>query len=306
MKDSKIKVGVLRGGSDKHYLSSIFRGGDIISHFFDNLSEKYKIIDILIDKSGDWYINGLPIKPMDLVYKVDVLWNNSQHPEVSAILNRLSISNVDNGSFSKILEKNKNILNKHMKDIGIKMPKSIILPLYQEDFDGPRERYSIKKAKEILEKFSSPWIVKSYTPDLNEGIHLAKTFPELVDAIEDGVKHQKSILVEEFILGKVTSIHSVTGFRGEDIYIFPSEDIKNNEKEKIFTLIKDMHRHLGIKYYLKSDFVFHPKRGLFLTDINLSPDLRKGSHFEQACEFVGAKMHHITEHILEKALDKGI
>ena len=46
------------------------------------------------------------------------------------------------------LENSKEMLKEHMERIGVDMPKHIVLPVYQQDFDGPRERYAIKKAKE--------------------------------------------------------------------------------------------------------------------------------------------------------------
>jgi len=317
----KIKVGIIRGGTGGNYASSLKKGGNIISHINENLSDKYKTVDIFIDKNGNWHANGLPIIPADLVRKVDIVWDTSEHPSAFIALNNFSIPNLGRGHFLKVLENNNDMLRKHMKEIGVQMPRSMVLPLYQKDFDGLRERYVIKKAKEIFEKFSSPWVVKSFTPDSNMGIHLVKTFPELVDAIEDGVKHEKSILVEEFIDGKVASIHSVSSFRGQDIYIFPLKDISIEEKvptpkgvgiltesvgKKINDIIKNLHKHLAVEYYLKSNFIFHPRRGFFLTDIDFLPDLRDGSHFEESCEFVGAKMHHVVEHILEKALNKKI
>jgi len=310
----KVRVGVLRGGTGKYYASSLEKGGEIISHIFKNLSHKYKLVDLLIDKKGNWYVNGIPISPADLTHKVNVVWNTVSN--ISSILQNFSIPHTSNNVFSSTLENSREMLLKHVKSIGIQMPRSIILPLYQKDFyaspteqsfgRGPREKYAIKKAKEVFEKFSSPWIVKTFTPDSNMGIHLAKTFGELVDSIEDGAMHEKSILVEEFISGKVASIHSLTQFRGEDIYVFPPENFTNHEKEKVIILIKDLHRHLGISHYLKSDFVFHPKRGFFLTGIDSSPDLKIGSHFYHSCEFVGVKMHHIIEHILDRALEKKI
>jgi len=295
------RVGILRGGTGERHTSSVKKGGEIISHIFENLSDKYKIVDILIDKEGVWHLNGIPIKPADLVRKVDVVWNTSEDPSFSVVLDSFFIPNIGNKYFSKVLENNNDMLRKHIKDIGVQMPQSIVLPLYQEDFDGPRERYAIKKAKEVFERFSSPWVIKSFTPDSNMGIHLAKTFGELSEAIEDGVNHGKSILVEEFIVGKPSTVHSISGFRGEDIYVLPSQNFSTSEKEKIINFARNLHKHLATEHYLKSDFVLHPQRGFFLTGIDSSPDLRKGSHFEQSCEFVGAKMYHVLEHILNRA-----
>jgi D-alanine-D-alanine ligase-like ATP-grasp enzyme len=304
------RVGIIRGGEGEHYMSSLLRGGDLISYVLHDLSDKYKIIDILIDKKGVWHAGGVPISPADLIRKIDVVWNMSRHPNISVILDDLAIPNIDASLFSKALLNNNEMLRTHIKSIGLQMPRSIVFPLYQEDFDGPKEKYAILKAKEVLHKFSAPWIVKSFTPDSNMGIHLAKTFGELVDAIEDGVIHKKSILVEEFISGKIVSIHSLSQYRGENIYVFPLDNSFNVfspiEKEKLTNLTKDLYQHINAKHYLKSDFVFHPRNGIFLTGIDLLPDFRKGSHFEKSCESVGAKMRHIFEHISGIALNKKV
>ena len=76
VRDEKLKrVGVLRGGEGKHYTSSLQKGGEIISHIFESLSDKYKVFDILIDKDNKWHLNGVPIVPADLLHRVDVVWN---------------------------------------------------------------------------------------------------------------------------------------------------------------------------------------------------------------------------------------
>lgn len=312
----KKRVGVIRGGAGEHYFSSLKKGGDILSHIFENLNHKYIVTDILIDKDHIWHVNGVPILPSNLLNKIDVAWN-AGHPSFSNILNSLSIPTIGNSSFSHTLANSHSMLREHMKKIGLPMSRHMVIPLYQKDFDGPREKYAIKKAKEVFEKFGSPWIVKSYTPEANMAIHLAKTFNELVGAIEDGVRHEKSILVEEFIEGKVASVHSVVGFRtgdlpaqAGDIYTFPivnsfpnfSGVLSQTEKDKLNTLVKDIHQHLGIKHYLKSDFIINPRGKVYLLDLELTPNLKPNSHFSQACESVNAKMHEVVEHILERAL----
>jgi D-alanine-D-alanine ligase-like ATP-grasp enzyme len=300
----KKRVGIVRGGNGEDYASSLRKGGEIIAHVNEHLADKYKVLDILIDKEGIWHINGMPLVPADLIHKVDIVWNTAQ-PEISVSLNNLSIPNAGNSSFSSALHNSKDMLREHIKNIGLSIPRSVILPVYQSDFDGPRERYAIKKAKEVFEKFSSPWIVKSFTPDASMGIHVAKTFDELAGAIEDGVKHGKSILVEEFIAGKVASIHSVPNFRNEDIYTFPFGNTFGNfsyaEKERLVALAKELHSHLGAAHYLKSDFVLSPRNKVYLLSIDLNPDLRLNSHFSQVCESVGATMYNVVEHIIEQA-----
>jgi len=289
---AKKRIGILRGGAENHYASSLKKGGEIILYISENLSDKYKPVDILIDKDYIWHLNGLPINPSDLVNKVDVVWNTS-HPSFSNILDTLAIPNIGVSSFLQALENDKNILREHVKNINLLMPRFIISP---------------KSAREVLEKFPSPWIVKNY----NE-IKLVKTFDELFKAINDN----DNLIVEEFIAGKVASVHSVPKFRGQDIYTFPLGNTFGNpprlnglveagfsleEKEKLTKLTKILHNHIGAEHYLKSDFILTPKGKIYLLQIESTPDLKPDSHFSQVCESVGAKTHHVIEHILEQAL----
>jgi D-alanine-D-alanine ligase-like ATP-grasp enzyme len=294
-------VGIIRGGRGKNYETSLIRGGDIIAFLNENLPHKYKPVDILIDKEGVWHVNGLPVLPADLKHKVNIVWNTA-HPEHALDLDNLAIPNVGESMFSSAITNSKEMLREHMKKIGVKMPRTIILPQYQEDFDGPKEEYSSKKAREIHSKFSAPWIVRSLNPDKTMGIHVAKTFPELIGSIEDGVNHNQSLVVEEFVDGIATSIHSVPDFRGTDIYIFPPKNLAGEKKEKLMGLVRDLHHHLNVKHYLKSDFIIHPRMGTYLTNVEFSPNLAPGSHFHDSCESVGAKAHHVLEHLLERAL----
>ena len=302
---TKKRIGILRGGTGEHYTKSLQKGGEIISYITDNLGNKFQVFDIFVDKDHVWHFKGIPVSPSDLVNKVDVVWNTS-HPSFSNILNSLSIPNIGTGFFSSALENSREMLKEHISKIGIIMPRHIVLPVYKEDIDGPIELYAVQKAKEIHGKFPAPWIVKSFAPNSNMAIHLAKTFPELVSAIEDGVKNGTSILIEEFITGKVASVHSVPGFRGEDIYTFPLGNsfgiFSGEEKEKLASLVKDLHKHIDAKHYLKSDFVVSPRGRVFLLQIETSPDLKTNSHFSQVCEMVGAEMHHVVEHILNSAI----
>jgi D-alanine-D-alanine ligase-like ATP-grasp enzyme len=297
----KKRIGILRGGNGEHYENSLKKGGDFLSHILENFKDKYKPIDIFIDKNDIWHVNSLPIKPTDLIHKVDLVWNLS-HPKYGQIIKNLSIPHIGSDHFFSTLEQSRKILEEHMKKIGVKMPRHLILPIYQKDFDGPIERYAIKKAKEVHEKFSSPWIVKSLTADSNIGVHVAETFPELVNAIQDVLQHGVSILVEEFIAGKIAFVHQLAGFRGEDFYTFPFGKYSKEEKEKLNNASEEIYKNFDNLVYLKSNFVLHPKRGIFLTSLEFHPDLEKNSHLNNICESVGAKMHHIVEHLIESSL----
>ncbi len=295
---------MLRGGTEGDYHASLREGGEVISHIFENLSDRWKVLDIFVDRGGVWHLSGIKAEPADLVNNIDVVWNTAE-PRFGNILQNLSIPTINISSFSSLLRENHEMLREHIEELGLQMPKKIVLPSYQEDFDGEAHLYAAKKAKEIWQKFPAPWIVKSFTEDntmAKDYRHAAKTFPDLVDAILDGVHHNKSILVEELISGADVSGHSVAGFRDQGVYVFPFEGVNREHKRKLEDVLRDLHHHLGATHYLHSDFTIHPEKGIFITDVSFSPDLKQGSHFHQVCESIGAKMHHVIEHMLEKSL----
>jgi D-alanine-D-alanine ligase-like ATP-grasp enzyme len=300
----KKRVGILRGGHKEHYEKSLQKGGEIILHIHENLSDKWKTIDILVDGNGIWHAEGIPIKPAELINKVDIVWNTS-HPNFSVILKSFDIPVVGVDSFSFLLSQNRSILQENMKEIGIKMPRHFVIPAYQEDIDGSRDRFILKKAKEVHEKFSPSWVIKSLTNDPYIGIHIAKTYPELIDAIEDIVNHGKSILVEELIHGKEISNHTISGFRGQEIYSTPVlEKVSPVEKENLNKISKDIHKHFNIQNYLNSVFILHPKRGVFLKSIEFLPDLKEDSHFHKSSLYIGSSTKQMIDHILENVLLK--
>jgi len=320
--NTKKRVGIIRGGEGEYYDFSLQKGGEIISHIFENLSDKYKPVDILIDREGVWHMGGVPINPGDLVPRVnlgvDLVWNTADS-SLSNILKDFSIPHVGVSAFSHALQNSKTILKEHVKKIGVFMPRSIIIPMYQEDFDGPRERYAIKKAKKIFERLGPPWLVRHFPGDsASEEIRKANTFGELAQAIEDlstetdEVQKGKSILVEEFISEKIVSMHSVSNFpryravQGGGVYTFPignpSGRLSLDEKEKLVNITRELYRHVDAKHYLKLDFAFDSQNKIYLLGIELTPDLKPDSHFLQTCEESGIESHSIIEHILEEAL----
>ncbi|MDO8659343.1 MAG: hypothetical protein Q7K54_01960, partial [Candidatus Parcubacteria bacterium] len=141
------------------------------------------------------------------------------------------------------------------------------------------------------EKFGAPWQVED---------KLVKNFLELTELIENN----KNIVVKEFIPGKVASLHSVPNFRGEDCYVFPPVNVfgqlSSDEKKKLSILARHLHQHLGAEHYMKTNFILNKRGKVYLLDLDSTPNLKSFSHFSQACESVGAKMHHIIEHVIDK------
>jgi D-alanine-D-alanine ligase-like ATP-grasp enzyme len=305
MDKNKKRIGILRGGEGDYYETSLKNGSDLLLHVYENLNKNFKVLDILVDSKGIWHFNGLPIMPADLFHKVDLVWNVS-HPNFSQILKNFSIPFIES-KFSILNKNNREILNHYIKNnVKVNMPRNVNLSVYEENLDGPPEEYAFKKAQEVFQKFTSPWIIKSNLTQV------VQTFPDLVNAILNSTNYQKSILVEESIPGKVFSTHSVSNFRNQDIYVFPPEGFHPNAAEKVelIELAKSLHKHLGQNHYLKSDFILKPKKfnqnnqgsQLYLTNLETIPNLYPDSQLSKSCQIVGAQTSHVLEAIIMSAL----
>lgn len=293
------RLGILRGGTGEYYSSSLAKGGGFISYINENLSDKFKVLDIFIDKNYIWHLGGIPLNPGELTRRVDAVWNLS-HPSFGNILQSLSIPHISNGIFIEKLKNDKKMLESHVKNIGIKMPRHIILSAYDEALHGSIEEYARKKAKEILHKFPAPWIV-SIAGDAS----MIKTFPELVSVIARGAEKEASITVEEHVRGKSASLYSLSSFRNKGIYVFPIVDSRKvfsqAEKEKLHSLAEKLHSHSGAGYYLRSDFVMDPYGKTYLSNIESTLDL--DSDFVEACGLVSTTPHHIIGHFVTEAIN---
>ena len=304
------RVGILRGG-ENNYEASLREGGEIIFQIVSHLFEKWKPIDIFIDRSGIGHVGGVPVSISELSQKADVFWDTTRM-DIYLKLKDSPVVNVS-GGISSFSEKSRKMLSEHMKNLGINIPRHILLPSYQKDFDGPLETYATKKAKEVFEKFSPPWKFRLFPGTKKKEIRLIKNFSELAIAIIEAGKRGKSILVEEFVNGSRGTAHSVRGFRGKDIYVFSSlpdrrardkemsENFKNiKEKEQLTKLVKSLHEYIPLSYYINAGFVLNQKRGAFLEDLEFSPDFEENSHFIESCNAIGVKPHDVIEHILNQ------
>jgi len=298
--NTKIRIGIIRGGKGDNFEFSLKEGGDLISFINNNLSNKYQAVDIFIDRENIPHINGLPVNLNDVFHKSDVIWNT--YTNFSHILDSFSIKHISNSAFSNVMSNNRSMLEEHMKSVGVKMPRHFVILAYQYDFDGDINKFAFKKAKEVFEKFGSPWIVHTFGKDMNTAIHIAKTFGQLVYAISEIAQSGKSILVEELITGKVASVHTIPKFRNEEIYAMNSGNLSLDEKQKLLNVAKDLHTDIDAKHYLKSSFVIHPRGHIYLVNVELKPDFKEYSDLHQSCKDRGVKISSIFEHIVDKAL----
>jgi D-alanine-D-alanine ligase len=332
-----IRVGIIRGGLSGEYNISLKTGGNIISSIRNSdLKDKYTPYDIFIDKNGVWHLNGIPISLESLRDKIDVVFNalHGDYGEDGKIQKDLESFNIPFTGSNSVVSRigyNKVLAKDLFEKIGVKTPKHLLFSAYLEDLDGPRNFYAIKKAKEVIKRIPPPWIVKPVSGGSSMGIFVCKDFVDLVKAFENGVNEKTSVIVEELITGKEASVVAIDNFRNNDIYICPPVEIRlPNDKDffdfdskyvkvsdkicpanfsfedkiELERLAKIIHRNMKVEHYSNYDFIIHPKRGIYILEVNTLPGLTENSILPKALDSVGVSLSEFIDHIISLTLNK--
>lgn len=332
-----IKVGVIRGGVSSEYEVSLKTGSSILSHLrSDKLNKKYKTIDILIDKEGVWHINGKPVSMKDVFHSVDVIFNAlhgdfGEDGKVQQLLDLWGIPYTGSGSFASAVGFNKVLAKEQFISLGVKTPNYLVIPQYKKELDGGIESYSKLISKKIHSKLSPPWIVKPLSGGSSVGMKMCHTYPELMDAFIDGVNKDTDVLIEEIIEGKEATVGVINSFRDKKVYILPSIEIRIPQNKKFFDyeakytgvseeicpgnfsrkekaelerLAEIIHTGLNLEHYSRSDFIIHPKRGIYALEVNTLPGFTDESLVPKMLNAVGASVPEFIDHVIKLALDR--
>jgi D-alanine-D-alanine ligase len=187
--------------------------------------------------------------------------------------------------------------------------------------------------KDLLDVFRSlppTTVVKPYNSGSSLGISLSNTFEELKRGVAKAFEYAPKVLVEEFIGGKEGTLAVIDHFRGKEHYpLFPVEirprgksffdfeakysgmsdeivpgNFSKDEVAQIQEAVLNTHRTLGLRHYSRTDFIIHPKRGVFILETNTLPGLTETSLFPKSLSAVGLSLPGFLEHVIHLALNK--
>jgi len=294
---NRLKIAILRGGGNFGERDICLESGLVLSQ---NLSkEKYIISDVIISRDGNWYLNGVIIRPENLFNKIDFVFNLfDESGKTQKILEHFKIPYCGADSLASAVSFNKNLSKKIFRDFSLKTPYGEILK---------KENYDENSALKIFRSIPLPLVVKPA-----KGNFLGETVNNLSDLkneIEKAFNFSDVVLVEEFIRGREVLCGVIDSFRKNKIYSFLPIEIDENfekkfpprlnkfEKEEVQKLAKLSHKILGLRHYSHSNFIIS-KRGIYILGTKSLPIFSRDSFLPLSLDSVGLSFGEFVEHLI--------
>ncbi len=328
----RIRVGVLRGGPSAEYEVSLKSGAAVLRALRDKFEDVFDVHDILIDRDGVWHISGQPINVDNLHARIDVAFNAlhgtyGEDGKLQAMLEAHGIPYTGSDSLASALGMNKILAKEVLKKHGIKSPywKEVLSHEVDSNQKGK------ETAQSLFETFMMPAVIKPTSSGSSVGVTIVRTKADILPALLEAAKHGHSILIEEYIPGIESTCGVIEGFRGQELYTLPPVEIRSKKdffdyeakyagngtseeivpatfsaelKKQIEELAAQVHRTLGLRHYSRTDFIIHPRRGIYVLEANTLPGLTEQSLVPKSLAAVGADLADFCRHLIELALNR--
>lgn len=320
---NRYRVGILRGGLDSQYASSM-RTGAFVLEYIDR--SRFNPIDIIIARNGEWIIDGRARMPEHILSSLDVVFNAlhgafGEDGTVQRLLERYGVAHTGSKAFASAISMNKVQTKNFLKHTGIKTPQHV-----QVSRDSINDLGRI--SEKIIDTFGPQYIIKPVSSGGSTGTMSVKNPVLLQQALGDALSVHDEVMVEVKIPGREATCGVVEKFRDKSIYVLPSveitlppgvdhqtEKIKSsgssidfcpsrfdsdtkNELEKIAT---EVHREIGLSQYSRSDFIVADD-GIYFLEVNSLPQLSTNTLFTKSLVAIGADYSDFITHLLTDAL----
>ena len=183
----KLRVGIIRGGQSSNYDTSIISGGEVLRE----LPKEYNGCDIVIDKSGQWYSQGVVVAPGEILKKLDVVFNalHAEHGEdgkIQQTLESVHIPYTGSQISPSFFAFNKEISKKLFGQHGIKTPRYMVVK---------DNAHLEEEVLTIFKVLGFPVIIKPLTGSRSRGIYVAHNFHELGDMLKQAQEEHSQVIV---------------------------------------------------------------------------------------------------------------
>ncbi|MDP8079178.1 D-alanine--D-alanine ligase [Phocoenobacter skyensis] len=174
------------------------------------------------------------------------------------------------------------------------------------------------RSDEIFAKLGLPLFVKPACEGSSVGVVKVKEKEQLIPAIEEALKYDDTVLIEEFLAGAEYSVpvlgdevlptvqvipdgefydYHAKYISDKTQYICPALDDKR--QAEIAELVMKAHKVLGCRAWSRIDVMENAKGEFFLMEANTCPGMTTHSYFPFAAQKIGYTFEQLVERILE-------
>ncbi len=310
----------MRGGPSNEYDVSLKTGKTVL----DNLPEEYYTsFDIFIDRGGVWHRSGVPREPHKALRDIDVAFNAlhghfGEDGKLQTMLDNWGIPYTGSGALASALGMNKVLAKKSLASYGIKTPMHRLVTVSPE---------LPERLHEIFRSFPHPSVVKPYNAGSSLGVSLARTYDEMQRGVAEAFEYSPQVLIEEYISGKEGSMGLIENFRDKEHYTLVPAEIRKSGSEvfgfnakysdgsreicpgnftkqeiaMIENAVVNAHKALNARHYSRTDFIVHPKRGVYVLEVNTLPGLAEESLLPKSLKAIGVKISDFLHHLITLA-----
>jgi D-alanine-D-alanine ligase len=293
-----MRIGVIMGGISTEREISLYTGKEMLY----NLDEKkYEIYPITIDNKRDIFN-----KTQNIDFALLALHGKfGEDGTIQAILETLNIPYSGCGILSSALCMDKAMTKKILSSDGIKVPHDVVIQKFNDN---------------IIDEFEYPVILKPVDGGSSIGVQLIETKNEIKKTIENSLKFNSEIMLEEYINGDEITCCILNGEllpimsskHGQKFLDYNSKYFDKCAKEYIVELDKELYKKvndvcsktwnlLKCSVYARIDIII--KNGEpYVIEVNTLPGMTKNSFFPKSAAAAGINFSTLLDLIIESSI----
>lgn len=280
----------------------------------------YTVVDVHISKDESWHINNDEFSTTEAMSKlsdVDVAFlavhgTYGEDGQLQALLAKYKIPFTGSGSEVSALAMDKLRAGEVFDNAGLRVPRT--------EFAA-----SPKVAQSLVKQFSKPVVIKPVSQGSSVGVCIVRRDDQVDEAIEVAFKHDKRIIIQEFISGREVSCGVLAGEEGKLIAFPPTElivmgadffdyhskytpgatnevtppDMSDDTILEIQDLARRAHEVLGCEVYSRTDMIVADE--IYVIETNTLPGMTETSILPQQAVASGMTFEELVQQVTLQA-----
>lgn len=297
-----MKVGVIMGGISSEGEISLLSGEGMVKALKD--SDKYEAIPVVIDSKEDVFS-----KTKDIDFALLALHGKfGEDGTIQAVLQTLGIPYSGCDTLSSALCMDKDLTKTILKAHGIRTaPWLMVTSLEEIDYKA-------------IEEMGYPVVIKPNSGGSSVATFIVKEASEVYEAVSEGLKWDKEIMIEKYIKGDEITCPVMDGEIFPTLAIKPKSsffdytakytdgatdefivELEEELQKEVDFMTLECFKALKCSVYARVDFII--SEGIpYLLEINTLPGMTKNSLFPKSAAGRGISFKELLELIIEKSL----